>query len=106
MIDEEPVIEIRISPQQAGDLVNRLVSDSELRARLTGNPQEELARYGISVPPTFLPEQVELPSPEEIRQLREVMDSGEFAQLHEASIFGPLSAALLSLKSLEGGSEG
>jgi hypothetical protein len=82
MYDEGPVVEIRISPRQAEELVNRLTDDMEFRERLTQDPTAELGRYGISIPAELLPERVELPSPDELRRLR--------VELEAEDVFGYL----------------
>jgi putative modified peptide len=84
MNGEEPIVEIRISPRQAEELVDRLVNDTEFRERLAQNPTAELAQYGISIPPALLPERVELPSPDEVRQALDAIDAGEFGGDYEA----------------------
>jgi hypothetical protein len=82
MYDEEPVVEIRINPRQAEELVNRLTDDMEFRERLAQDPTAELGRYGINIPARLLPERVELPSPDELRRLR--------AELEAEEVFGYL----------------
>ena len=102
MYGEESVIEIRISPQQADEFLSKLVDDPEFRDRLTRDPVEELARYGISIPSTFLPEQVELPSPEEIRRVLDAANADGFTQFpiddEVLGKFGPLWCALICFK--------
>jgi putative modified peptide len=99
MYGEESIVEIRISPQQADELMSRLVDDQEFRERLTQNPVEELAGYGINVPSALLPERVELPSPEEISRVRAGAEADEFAQFPVdggfMGKFGPLWCALI-----------
>jgi putative modified peptide len=90
MNGEETYVEIRMSPQQADELVDRLVNDTEFRERLTQNPIEELARYGISVPPALLPERVELPSPDEVRQARDAIETGELGGYENFIWFLPI----------------
>jgi putative modified peptide len=85
MNGEEPVVEIRISPRQAEELVDRLINDTEFRERLAQNPNAEFAQYGISIPPALLPERVELPSPDEVRQALDAIDAGEFGGDYERS---------------------
>jgi putative modified peptide len=94
MSDETSIVEIRISPQQAGEFMDRLINDTEFRERLVQNPVEELAGYGINVPPSLLPEQVELPSPEEIRQMQDRIDADEFSDGGGMIQFAPLWPAL------------
>ena len=99
MYDDESSVQIRISPQQADEFMSRLVDDPEFRERLTQNPVDELARYGIDFPSSLLPEQVELPSPEEIRRVRAGAEADEFAQFPIdggfMGKFGPLWCALI-----------
>lgn len=78
MYGEETVVEIRISPRQAKELADRLVNDTDFRERLAQNPNAELSQYGISVPSVLLPERVELPSPDELRQARDAIVVDEF----------------------------
>jgi hypothetical protein len=80
MYGDETVIEVRISPSQADEFLDRIVNDPAFYEQLSQNPNDALAQYGISVPPSFLPEQVELPSPDQIRQARDAMDTGEFSE--------------------------
>jgi hypothetical protein len=82
MYDEGSVVEIRISPRRAEELVNRLIDDLEFRERLAQDPNAELGPYGISIPAALLPERVELPSPDELRRLR--------AELEAQEVFGYL----------------
>jgi hypothetical protein len=76
---EESFVEIRISPDQTDEFVERLVSDEEFRRALEDRPAETLAEYDISVSPDLLARQVELPPPEEVEQARAAMDTGEFS---------------------------
>jgi putative modified peptide len=78
MYGEETVVEIRISPRQAKELADRLVDDADFRERLAQNPNAELSQYGINIPPVLLPERVELPSPDELRQARDAIVVDEF----------------------------
>jgi hypothetical protein len=101
MYGEESIVEIRISPQQADEFMSRLVDDPEFRERLAQNPVEELARYGINIPSPLLPEQAELPSPEEIRQVRAGAEADEFTQFPIDVVvgkFSPLWCALTWFK--------
>jgi hypothetical protein len=75
MNSEEIFIEIRISLSQTKELVERLINDMEFRERLAQDPNAELGQYNISVPPNLIPESVELPSPDEIRQAYDEMDA-------------------------------
>lgn len=80
MHNDAPFIEIRISPDQADEFVERLISDEEFRERVSGDrAAEALAEYGITVSPDLLADQVELPSPEEIQEVRAAMDTGELS---------------------------
>lgn len=78
MYDEDAVVEIRISPRQAEELVDRLINDMEFRERVTQDPNGELGRYGISIPAELLPEPVMLASPDDLRQARDEMAAEEF----------------------------
>jgi putative modified peptide len=89
MNGEETYLEIKMSPQQADELVDRLVNDTEFRERLTQNPIEELAHYGISVSPALLPERIELPSPEELRQALNAIETGELGGYENYIWFRP-----------------
>jgi hypothetical protein len=97
-------IDIRISPQQAEDFMKRLADDADFRDKLTQNPVEELGRYGINIPSTMLPAQVLLPSPDEIRQLSNRIDTDELTQFDIGSgniiKFGPLMAAVMWLQKM------
>jgi hypothetical protein len=74
MNGEETFVEIRISPRLAEELMDRLINDTGFRERLEQDPNAELGQYGISIPPALLPDRVELPSPDELRQAYEAID--------------------------------
>jgi putative modified peptide len=89
MNGEETYVEIRISPRQAEELVDRLINDTGFRERLAQDPNAELGQYGISVPPALLPERVELPSPDELRQARDAIYAGEAGDYEDRGPFSP-----------------
>lgn len=77
MNDEDAVVEIRISQRQINGLVDRLITDTEFRERLAQDPNAELRQYGISIPAAAIPEHVALPSPDELRRLRDELEAEE-----------------------------
>jgi hypothetical protein len=77
MNSEETFFEIRISPRQAEELMYRLINDTGFRERLAQDPNAELGQYGISIPPALLPDHVELPSPDELRQAYDAVDADQ-----------------------------
>ena len=96
MYGEETVVEIRISPRQAKELADRLINDTDFRERLAQNPNAELSQYGISVPQVLLPERVELPSPDELRQARDAIAVDEFGDdSGDIAKFLPIFCAVL-----------
>jgi putative modified peptide len=91
MNGNEPVVEIRISPQRADELMNRLIDDDEFRAQLTRSPRDALSEYGIVVPSELLPDEVELPSSEELRQARDRVDVEDYPRFGEDAYMGKFS---------------
>jgi hypothetical protein len=77
MYEEEPVVEVRISPRQAEDLVNRLIDDMEFREQVAQDPNAALGPYGISIPAALIPERVVLPTPDELRRLSDQLPDPE-----------------------------
>ncbi|MFP5317389.1 MAG: NHLP-related RiPP peptide [Acidimicrobiia bacterium] len=67
---------LRVTPDDAKAFATALAEDDDFRAQLKQNPEEALARYGITIPPGQVKPPVELPSKE---QLRKVLDSQEEA---------------------------
>ena len=89
MNSEETFVEIRISPRQAEELMDRLINDTGFRERLAQDPNAELGRYGISIPPALLPDRVELPSPDELRQAYDAIDTDELIAYGQGKPFYP-----------------
>jgi putative modified peptide len=89
MYGEEIFIEIRISPRQAEELVDRLINDTEFRESLAQDPNAVLGQYGISIPAPLLPDLVELPSPDELRQAYEAVDADELINYGYQKPFKP-----------------
>ncbi|MEU4690046.1 NHLP-related RiPP peptide [Actinoplanes sp. NPDC023714] len=97
MSDAESNVRINISPQQARELLDGLAGDDDFRKRVAANPVAELRRFGITVPADLVPENVELPSPAEIRQLNSSINAEQSSQLDPTTPlikFGPLVPAL------------
>ena len=97
MSGEESNVRINISPQQARELIAKLADDDDFRKRISANPVAELGRFGISVPASLVPEEVELPSPEEIRRLGTSINAEQSALADPGGVlikFGPLVPAL------------
>jgi hypothetical protein len=54
---------------QALELLKRMSEDREFRDRWRANPSEVLREYGIDVPESEIPDDVELPSEKELKEL-------------------------------------
>jgi hypothetical protein len=54
---------------QALELLRRMSEDQEFRERWRKNPREALLEYGIDVPESEIPDDVELPSEDELKEL-------------------------------------
>jgi hypothetical protein len=89
MNGEETFFEIRISPRQAEELMYRLINDMGFRERLAQDPNAELAQYGINIPPALLPDRIELPSPDELRQAYEAVDADQLGDYGYQLLFLP-----------------
>jgi putative modified peptide len=72
-------ITIEASAAQAKDLLDRLAED-DFRARFEANPESALLECGIEVDKDTLEHFGELPSKQEIRQLRELLLGGQYDQ--------------------------
>ena len=64
-------IVITTTPEQGVELIKRLISDDEFRARFEHDTQELLAEYGIDVPSEMIPDEVKAPPPEALEQVRD-----------------------------------
>jgi hypothetical protein len=54
---------------QALDLLKRMSEDKEFRKRWRANPSKALREHGIDVPESEIPDDVELPSQKELKEL-------------------------------------
>jgi hypothetical protein len=54
------------------DLAERL-QDPEFNDRLRTNPGDVFAEYGINIPPNLIPDEVNLPSPARIAEIRDIL---------------------------------
>ena len=61
------------------ELVRRLASDDEFRARLARSPACALAEYDIELPPSALPAQVVLPSRSQLVDALRALTGGHLA---------------------------
>jgi putative modified peptide len=79
--DEPTRLDIRIetSATQADELLERLAHDETFREQYWENPRDVLGQYGIHVSEDSIAHFSELPSPEEIEQLRSML-LGEYGQ--------------------------
>jgi hypothetical protein len=66
------------------ELVRRLATDYEFRARLTRNPTGVLAEYQIDLPPTELPADVVLPPRSQMAEVLHAMTGGHLAPARSA----------------------
>lgn len=81
-MDEAPYIEIRTSPEEAAEFVDRLLNEPEFREELERGGDSALgalARYNIHISPELVAESVELPDRDELESALREMDEGEFA---------------------------
>jgi putative modified peptide len=62
-------IRMAISATKAKELLQRLADDDAFRARFKQEPRSILLDYRIDVSPETLPEEIELPAPDDIRAL-------------------------------------
>ena len=65
----EKWVRITTSPEQSANFLDRIVGDEEFRARVEQNPRHVLKEYGIELSPGSVPDEVKLPSPEQIEKL-------------------------------------
>jgi len=61
-------ISMNLTPREVFNLVTRMASDDEFRARLEKNPHEVLAEHHIYVPSKDIPLHASLPPKEELQQ--------------------------------------
>lgn len=54
-------------------VIERLATNDEFRAQLAENPKAALAEYGIEVPTSLVPTEIELPSKADVEQIRELL---------------------------------
>lgn len=61
------------------ELLRRLATDDEFRARLAQNPTEVLAEYDIDLPPTAVPAEVVLPPRSQLATMLRAVAGGHLA---------------------------
>jgi hypothetical protein len=69
--EPELSVVLRLTPKRAREFEDRLATEEEFRQRLEQSPNEVLAEYGIEIAPELIPEQVTLPTKEELSDLHE-----------------------------------
>lgn len=78
MTEDEITITLRITEEQAYELLNRLARDDEFRHEVEQDPTGVLARYGIEIsPPEAIPQSAELASKDSIAELLDSMGEGD-----------------------------
>jgi hypothetical protein len=70
---------VQIDRREDEELVRRLATDDEFRARLARNPAGVLAEYHIEVPLTELPDEVVLPPRSQMAEALRAMTCGHLA---------------------------
>jgi hypothetical protein len=69
----------RIGPTRCEELVRRLATDDEFRARLARSPVGVLAEYDIELSPTAVPGEVRLPPRLQLAEALRTMSAGHLA---------------------------
>ncbi len=58
--------EIKIDTEKMEDIMDKLAKDEKFREKFQANPKAVFAEYNIEVPDELIPENIELPSPDEL----------------------------------------
>jgi hypothetical protein len=66
-------------PGQSAELVRRLATDDDFRARLVENPADVLAEYQVELPPAAVPAEVVLPSRSQMVDALRALTGGHLA---------------------------
>lgn len=74
-------VHISLTPEQAREFVQALAEDDEFRDRLSEQPLETLADYGIQIPQEMIPSEIVLPSKDEAREALNSIDQGQELRL-------------------------
>jgi putative modified peptide len=64
-----------ITARNARDILEKLVTDSELRARIEDNPRAAFREIGLDYGDLRVPDKVKLPDPEEIKKALDQIDA-------------------------------
>lgn len=68
---------MREAEDKIRELNDRLINDERFRQEFSENPRATVERYGYPIPQELLPDRIELPSPELLRdKLRRAGDIG------------------------------
>ena len=76
-------ISMNLTPREVFNLVTRMASDDEFRARLEKSPHEVLAEHHIYVPSTDIPLHASLPPKKELQQVLMDIMSGHQGTITE-----------------------
>jgi hypothetical protein len=68
-----------LGPTEGEELLRRLATDDEFRARLTRSPNGVLAEYNIELLPTELPAEVVLPPRPQLAEALRTISDGDLA---------------------------
>jgi len=68
-----------VGPSHGEELVRRLATDDEFRARLERSPARALAEYHIELPPSALPTKVVLPPRPQMMEALRALTGGHLA---------------------------
>jgi hypothetical protein len=63
-----------VDSERAHEFIRRLAEDDDFRAELESNPEKTLTDYGVAVSPDLIPDEIRLPSKDEIRRLLTQLD--------------------------------
>jgi hypothetical protein len=77
---DDPLIgfHVSVTPEEANELLEKLLDD-DFRERLESDPRGVLAEYHIEIPEGYFGEEpVTLPTPDEIREARELTELSQF----------------------------
>jgi putative modified peptide len=73
-------VNVRLTPEEAYDLIHKLASDDAFRQQLQDDPYETLARHHVFLPPGMLQGSVVLPTKESLQRAAESFRSGQQTQ--------------------------
>ncbi len=70
-------VSVNLTPKEAALFLQKLASDDEFRRAMEKAPRECLAEYHVYIPQELVPEQVKLPSKEELTEALASVTAGE-----------------------------